>query len=290
MALAMAMAWRDAALRLLPPVTLRELQTRLRSSNTSGVPGVSCERKQGEAKAWCALLETPERRYRESFPIKTYGEQRAKELAIAARQRMLEQYGVDAFFTVDEQATQQAKQHFAHLLDSPHAQPALDASEIAARIYALNHWLGQLRPKWLYVRMNTYRPSNRRYTANYVRVRSTGGQDRAAIKNFALGTRTYPQRLPEAWRFIETTITAWHGPQRWQSFAKRHEAAFMASNEQDGFRGHDYSAPPGCRTPPASLLPMLAGFELPALPDDWAAVPSVEVDSLTVTGPDPDGA
>jgi hypothetical protein len=43
----------------------------------------------------------------------------------------------------------------------------------------------------------------------------------------------------------------------------------MSSHAQQGFKVRHYSAPPGypeCLKPPALLLPMLADFQLPALP------------------------
>ena len=267
MSLAMAIAWRDAVLRLIPPVTKRQAQTALRRSNTSGVSGVVTKRNQGQVVGWVAILSTPERNYKKSFSTKVYGHDRAKELAIAERQRLLEQYGTDAFITQNTHATRDATQHFGYLLDNP--QPTLAPTQIAARIRALHQWFDQLYPEHLFVRAKVYPSRTRGYTRINVRISLDRTQNHVVTQELSLAKHSYQQRLPEIWQFIQATITDWHGKDRWQSFATRHEKAFMASTAETGFQARDYSAPlgyPDCLTPPASLQPMLAGFALPALP------------------------
>jgi hypothetical protein len=95
-----------------------------------------------------------------------------------------------------------------------------------------------------------------------------GKQKRAFMKTLSLTTHTYAQGLPELWQVLQASITVWHGQACWQTFAARHQSAFMASVAQTGLQIRDCCPPssyPQCRKPPASLLPMLAGFELPAL-------------------------
>ena len=277
-ALALAIAWRDAVHRLVPPVTKRQAQTHPRRNNPSGVSGVRPKRIKGQIVAWIASLQTPERGYSKTFAIKVYGEEGAKEQAIAARQRLLKQYGsADTFVTLNRQATQKASVHFAHLLDTPLPPARVDSPEITRRIQALNQWFSQLQPGQLYVRLSVYHIANRRGRTDpcaLVRILSTGAQNRVTAKSLSLVTRTCAQRLPELWQFIENTITAWHGSRRWQDFAARYQQTFMSSTAQKGFRARLYSPPQGypeCLKPPAALLPMLAGFELPALPY-WAPV------------------
>jgi len=259
MARIMAIAWRDAAMRLVPPVTKQQFRNRLRSSNTSGVPGVSSKYNQGQLVAWRASLQTPERSHFKSFSTKIYGEERAKELAIAARQHLLDRYGSDSFINLNEKS----RQDFAHLLEHPQSTP--DPAQAARHLDALNQWFDQLLPEQLSVGLTV---ANASMTAS-MRIASFGQRYDVVTKSLQLIRRPYPQRLPEWWQFMETTITARHGRERWQAFAARHEAAFMASTAESGFRVRHYSAPfnyPHCLTPPALLQPMLAGFELPALP------------------------
>jgi hypothetical protein len=261
MARVVATAWRDAAMRLTAPITKRQFQTNLRSTNTSGAPGVSPKRIQGQLVAWRATLQTPARTYSKTFSIKAHGP-RAKDLAIAERQHLLERYGTDSFVNLNEKSCQD----FAHLLEHP--QPKPDPAQVSQRIDALNQWFDQLIPEQLSVSLNAYRsPANASMTAS-MRIASFGQRYNVVTKGKQLIQRTYAQRLPEWWQFMEATITAWHGRQRWQEFAARHERAFMASTAQNGFRVRHYSTPSGfpeCLTPPAALLPMLADFELPAL-------------------------
>jgi hypothetical protein len=269
-ALTLALAWRDALLRLIPPETKRQRQTQLKSNNTSGVTGVFAWRLRGRLLAWRAELATPERIYLKNFSVRTYGEKRAKELAIAERERLLETYGVKAFSTTNAQATRAATQHFGHLLDDD-PQPAVMHAQWIASINALNYWFDQLRPYRLDVRLKVYfqtRDGISNTPIVYLNIASTGVQTHRTKKCFLLVTRSYAQRLPELWQFIQKAITAWHGLRRWQAFEARHRDAFMASPLETGFQSCDYYAPPGypqCRQPPAALLPMLAGFEVPEL-------------------------
>lgn len=86
---AAAIAWRDDVLRRVPAMSLREFSTIVRSSNTSGVPGVHRRVHKGFA-FWCALVNLPNGKSRKrTFAIKKYGEERAKQLAIEARVELL---------------------------------------------------------------------------------------------------------------------------------------------------------------------------------------------------------
>lgn len=279
MARIMATAWRDAAMRLIPPVTKRQIQTHLRSTNTSGVSGVSPKRVQGRLVAWRVSLRTPERSYFKTFSLKTYG-QNAKKLAIAERQRLLDRYGTDSFISLNETS----RRDFAHLLEHP--QPGPDPAEISRRIGALDQWFDQLRPEQLSVSLKVYHSPVKASATASLSITSLGQRYSVVRKGLQLTWRSYPQRLPELWQFMQATVTAKHGGQRWQDFAARHESAFMASTAQEGFRVRHYSAPfsyPACLTPPASLLPMLAGFEVPALPY-WTAQASAVRNANTEGG------
>ncbi|MDR0479906.1 MAG: hypothetical protein LBH31_08940, partial [Burkholderiaceae bacterium] len=258
-ALALAMSWHDVLLRLIPPLTKRQFQTRPYRNNISGVSGVYPHRIHDEIVAWVAALETPERRYRKTFSIRNHGEQRALELAIAERKRLLDLYRSGVCTLDGAQATQEATQHFGHLPDNP--QPEIAPAQSSALVDVLDHWFDQLRPDRFGVYLNVYfinRGAAYFTPVAYLDIVSTGARRRNAKKNVSLKTHKYTQRLPELWQFLQKTLTAWYGPQRWQAFAARHRDAFMSSTAQTGFQSRDYSPPPGypqCRQPPATLLP-----------------------------------
>ena len=274
-ALALAIAWRNAALRLIPPNTKLQVLTCLRRHNTSGITGVTLVRRNGQPIGWKAALKIAGICYRKTFSFRLYGE-RAKELAIAERQRLLDEYSPATFATFNAKATQEAVEHFGFLLNDAQPPATFTPAQFTERICALDQWFEQLHPERFYVRLKVHRHSRKWNTDQAaMRITSFGAQKREVFTNFSLATRSYQQRLPELWQFIEDTITAWHGRQCWLDFAARHASAFMSSSAQNGFQARHYSAPPNypeCLKPPAALLPMLAGFELPALPY-WALNP-----------------
>ncbi len=117
-ALAAAKQWRDLMLAGLPPITKQEYARQVRSSNTSGVPGVMRlnlrqESSRGNWRSyptWVAVTPKGVRpRKSKSFSILRYGERRAFELACAAREgfvRMASGYwaqGVPEEFLPDAQ-------------------------------------------------------------------------------------------------------------------------------------------------------------------------------------------
>ncbi len=65
-------------------------RTIVRRNNTSGIPGVGLYRKENGAEKWVAFW-TDENGIRRSrtFAVKTHGKRKAKQLAIAERQRQL---------------------------------------------------------------------------------------------------------------------------------------------------------------------------------------------------------
>ncbi|MFB9240642.1 AP2 domain-containing protein [Massilia antarctica] len=93
-ALRVAQAWRDRIIEQHPPMTLAKFCTIVRKNNTSGVPGVSRTIKrhrnqQGAVKEriyWVARTPMPGGTSpARSFSVKTFGEDEAKRLAVAAR-------------------------------------------------------------------------------------------------------------------------------------------------------------------------------------------------------------
>ena len=95
LARAAAVAWRDEQLRQVKVLTVAEFCEKRRSNNTSGVPGVvfltSKRQPQGLWQARLKLANAPLKS--KSFSVRQYGFAKACELAIAARQAMLEAAG-----------------------------------------------------------------------------------------------------------------------------------------------------------------------------------------------------
>ncbi|MFE8645567.1 AP2/ERF family transcription factor [Sphingomonas sp. NCPPB 2930] len=87
-ALAAARAYRDFLLEQYPPLVSREFRQRLRKHNTSGVAGVS-RLNQGSG-AWVATTQLRGGKVlTKQFSVSRYGEEEAKRLAIAERNRQL---------------------------------------------------------------------------------------------------------------------------------------------------------------------------------------------------------
>ena len=92
-ALLAAQGWRDQVIREHPSILRRDKATKVYRNNKSGIPGVVClYRKDGSIERWLAKthLVREGRILQKSFSIARYGE-RAKELAIAERQKQLAQ-------------------------------------------------------------------------------------------------------------------------------------------------------------------------------------------------------
>jgi hypothetical protein len=87
-----AIAWRDERLAQIKPMTVVEFSQKIRSNNTSGVPGVTFHRTASQPEGiWQAgLTLATGKRIRKSFSVLMHGERRAFELAVQARQVMLD--------------------------------------------------------------------------------------------------------------------------------------------------------------------------------------------------------
>ena len=91
-ALEAARAWRDLLVRTHPPVSRRERASRLRSTNSSGIAGVSLQYdRRGEPLLWLASTYLgPGQVLRRAFSIRRWGTD-ARRLAIKAREQQLAQ-------------------------------------------------------------------------------------------------------------------------------------------------------------------------------------------------------
>lgn len=274
-ALLMAEAYRDAALRLFPPRTQRQQSVKLRSTNTSGMAGVKAVRKNGRLVAWLAFLgigkQKPLRRY---FSIKDHGEARAKELAVIARQEMLQEYP-DSFATVHPHATENANQHFPHLVDSRTYAPAdfvpsVDARELERRLEMLNAWFDALKPRHVHVRISTYPVLQRGHDAILAIISNGGPPSQLKRKSWSLLHSSWQERIDEVWTYVQTSLTELLGSRYWHEFQSSHREAFFSGNPETGFfvrerledPAHEYLR----HSPPDALRPMLDGFAVPALP------------------------
>lgn len=86
-----AIAWRDEMLAKTKPMTVVEFSQKVRSNNTSGVPGVTFHKTavQPEGIWQAGLTLASGKRLRKSFSVLMHGERQAYELAVQARQAML---------------------------------------------------------------------------------------------------------------------------------------------------------------------------------------------------------
>lgn len=92
------------------------MNSKLRSTNTSGKPCVHGIRRHGKLVAWNARLEMNGQKWLKSFSIAHHGEESAKALAVAARIHMLRNAD-DRFATSHPRASNIANERFGDLLD-----------------------------------------------------------------------------------------------------------------------------------------------------------------------------
>lgn len=88
-ALLVAQAYRDEIIRSYPPLTKRQLCTKLRSTNSSGIAGVKRVQRSENYAFWEAVTSLPDRNLTKKFSVNVYGEEGARQKAIEERQRQL---------------------------------------------------------------------------------------------------------------------------------------------------------------------------------------------------------
>lgn len=153
---AQARAYRDAVIAVLPPATNLERNTRLHKNNTSGMAGVARVRMGHSGFAWRATLELKHGARRKSFSVNKYGEERARDLAMAERETWLAQYPV-AFLTQDDYGRAQAQRSFAdrlaRLAKAPVEEipPEQDAEDVEAQLAEIEAHFDAMRPRRLRV-------------------------------------------------------------------------------------------------------------------------------------------
>ena len=268
-ALLMAQSYREAVLRLFPPLTRFQLSSKPRSTNTSGTPGVYAIHRGGKLVRWRAKLEVKGRYWHKSFSIRDYGEEQAKALAIAERTRMLENEA-NCFATVHPDATGQANEQFADLLNgAPERTPDLfDPVYMKKHLQALDDWFDALQPRQVHVRVNTY-VNNKQQLLLAVTTSDGRGPGKLKIRTWSLVNVSYEECLPRVLGHIQERLTALWGDACWRAFKRDYQAAFFASNPTDGFFVRycfDVPALETLRSPPPSLAGLLQGFEIPKLP------------------------
>lgn len=280
----MAVAYRDALLRLFPPYTRLERCTQVDSRNTSGVAGVFARYYKEHIKGWTAMLRSDGVEHRRYFSVKEYGEEKAKALAIAARQELLAHKHLNGFVTINASATQKAEATFERLLqqgmDTGDMNDMGDVGASAAvqdemlpeaqrRLELLDGWFDAVRPRFMQLNKRVYS----RHTKNHdiLDISVGDGSPRGGMqrRSWTIQRRSYEELMPLAWDFARNTLTERFGSACWQEFERLYQSVVFASTrEQSVCIRHRYE-PPGhaalrC-TPPANLQPMLAGFKIPAL-------------------------
>ena len=126
--LTMAKAYRDALIRLIPPQSQRQRSSRLNSRNLSGISGVSRVLNKGRVY-WKASLNNAEGQQKSKFlSVKRYGEEKAKEFAIQAREELLQQHP-DYFMTRDALAIEVAQLAFSDYLH-PQSMPVIEPLQL----------------------------------------------------------------------------------------------------------------------------------------------------------------
>ncbi len=290
----MAFAYRDAAMRLFPPWTLRELNDKPRRNNKSGIPGVYPRVKSGIRVGWLATLDTLTERHRKYFTIREHGDERAKELATAAREEMLTKYA-NRFATWNAEATASAQQLFGDLLLNPaeaqqdseqdplqdqpqqqhqhhhQQQPsgAIDEATFQRRHELLNAWFDSFKPQHIHVRVVVYRIARTNGNGLFLTVGSAGPGAPRKHKVWSLQPRNYEACLPLVWDVVKDSLIARTGVESWLRFEQQYQDKFFASTEEEGFytrhRTDSLAGKHMHLVPPEELLPMLDGIVIPVL-------------------------
>ncbi len=276
-ALRMAIAYRDALQRLFPPLTQLEQRTKKRVNNKSGVPGVMAKVDNGRLKAWIATLEVDGVIHHKYFSVKVHGDEKAKELAIAARLELLAQQHPNRFVTVNAKATQEAEANFPQLLEPGNAAEGMptplvsapDPATIDRQLELLNAWFDALRPQFVHLRLSVYPITSRGHDSLFVVVGNGGAPGQLRRKSWTIQRRSYQEVLRLAWIYIQAILTEQMGADCWSQFQTLYEkTVFENTAEQDLFIRYRFDPPqesPLRTTPPAALMPMLEGISIPTL-------------------------
>lgn len=91
LALLRAQAWRNQIAKKNPPLARREVADQLRRNNTSGIPGIRCEKdSEGKPRRWHATTYLgPGQVATKCFAVSIWGAAQAKNLAILERRKQL---------------------------------------------------------------------------------------------------------------------------------------------------------------------------------------------------------
>ncbi len=285
-ALVMAIAYRNALQRLFPPLTQLEQRTKTRGNNKSGVPGVRARVDNGRLKAWVATLEVAGVIHQKYFSVREYGEDRAKELAIEARLALLAQNHPNRFVTVSAKATQDAEASFPQLLESSngvistadaHRAP-LDKVTVDRQLELLNAWFDALRPQFVHLRLSVYPITRMGYNSLFIVVGNGGAPGQLKRKSWTMQRRNYQDVLRLAWEHTQTTLIEQMGNDCWRQFQGLYEEIVLESTPEHAvFIRHRFDPPAGAplrAAPPAELMPMLQGLQVPTLPAQETSSPT----------------
>lgn len=278
---AMAVAYRDALLRLFPPCTQLDLRVRTRANNKSGVAGVMAKREKGRLKGWLATLEVSGVIHRRYFSVKEFGDEEAKALAISARQELLTFVAPqgNSFALVSADATQYAQATFPELLQS--GQQGIDSARLdevtmARRHSLLNDWFDAMEPQFIHLRLSVYPIAKQSYSSLFVVVGSGKAPRQLQRKSWTMQLRTYQDVLLLAWDYVQEVLTERFGAARWQEFERLYAATVFASTpDAPMFIRHRLDPPEGtplCNSPPHELANLLAGLSIPRLPPQDCSV------------------
>lgn len=151
-ALAVARAYKTAVIAAFPPATIFQRAQKIRKSNKSGMPGVYIAKSRGSL-SWCAAVMINRKSYSRVFSIRKYGEEKAKELAIAARYELLAEFN-PRFVTHNEEATSYAEEHFEqhlNVIPEPKRGKWLDDNAFRKKLEKINAAFPVPQRKKLYI-------------------------------------------------------------------------------------------------------------------------------------------
>ncbi len=268
-ALVMALAYRDALMRLIPPRTTQARSTTLQRRNVSGISGVRRDLNQQGKMVWRADLNTGEKQYTSIFPVARYGESRAKAMAINARKSFLRRNG-SRFVTSSAAAKDMNHKLFAELLEQEPrlVSPPWPRAQALQYWQLLDDWFARLRPCYVNINLKVEEFAS---GVQRLRVGTTdeGWPAKRKVTTISIQKITWSEALERAWQNLQETLNEVHSKNIWTEFSQSYRELFFKTKPSQSLsiRYRITSVDDAqLRCPITMLKRALPDFEIPPLP------------------------
>lgn len=240
-ALAAAQDWRDAVVAAIPPITNHHAATRIGTRNTTGISGVlrSTPRDNPRGTIWIATLTTRDEQKKRAFSVATYGEDGARERAIAQRQEWLTQLPPHYHSMSDTSRAALAGHPVPAVAPTLAPMPLMTPEEIDARVAVINADFDARMPRrlrWRVRAQTAARPNGPLVVA----LSDAGFPARRHSRTVCPRERPLSEMLAEAIERLRADATDLHGENIADWFIRTHIKRALSSEHFDpvaGFKG-----------------------------------------------------